>query len=493
MEQMDVEDGSDVIGAGLEDDRTSASAASLPEESSAAVASEEMERPAASAQRDDQGDPHGERVADVEAKPGPSAADNPGEDAADDDEEGAAAAWLAALPEPLQPTALSMKARKKFCGVESGPVMSGDGKVTENLTLRILKSVRVGVEDLKLASNEAVHARCGLLDDQEGRAFVAADLMGVEIVRGKAANESCKIGEQIDELLRGEKARDKAIRSGIRSRKAKARKKPDAETKLLALDEEQRRKRAEHWDAPVVLDLPDPASVIKVDRVRPPPPPKPDPTESQLRAAVTAAEEAAEAAACDLVAARRLMERSEAVRGELHEERMLAATVGWKLEDEEYEELEGRRAELAAAWERQAALDAELRAEYCDAVLRDHDAKAAAADARAELADCRAAAKREAELKAWLAAGRAADEERREADRLRRHKELMEFYDTMTPDELQRRPADAGPRPQRGAVQGLADAPAPRSRAATCVRPARRPVDVAAAVAAAFAAAVAAG
>ena len=132
------------------------------------------------------------------------------------------------------------------------------------------------------------------------------------------------------------------------------------------------------------------------------------------------------------------MERSEAVRGELHKERLLAATVGWKLEDEEYEELKGRRAELAAAWERQAAVDAELRAEYVDAVLRDHDAKAAAAEARAELADCRAAAKREAELKAWLAAGRAADAERREADRLRRHKELMAFYDTMTPDELQR-------------------------------------------------------
>ena len=102
---------------------------------------------------------------------------NTGEDAADDDEEGTAAAWLVALPEPLQPRALSMKARKKFCGIESGPVMSGDGKVTENLTLRILKSARVGVEDLKLASNEAVHESCGLLDDQEGRAFVAADLM----------------------------------------------------------------------------------------------------------------------------------------------------------------------------------------------------------------------------------------------------------------------------------------------------------------------------
>ena len=58
-----------------------------------------------------------------------------------------------------------MKARKKFCGVESGPVMSGDGKVTENLSLRILKSVKLGVQDLDLASNEAAHESCGLIDD----------------------------------------------------------------------------------------------------------------------------------------------------------------------------------------------------------------------------------------------------------------------------------------------------------------------------------------
>ena len=304
--------------------------------------------------------------------------------------------------------------------------------------------MRVGVEALNLASNEAAHESCWLIDDQEGRAFLATDLLGVEIVRGKGANESRKIGEQIDELLRAEKARDKAIRSGIRSRKAKARKKPEtAEKKLLELDEEQRRKRAEHWDAPITLNLPDPESIIKVERVRPPPPPKPEPTESQLRAAVTAAEEAAEVAACDLVAARRLMERSDAARAELHEERLLAATVGWKLDDEAYAELQqSRRAELKAAWDRQAALDADLRAEYRDAVLCDHDAKAAAADARAELADHRAAAKREAALKAELAAARAADEARwaaaDEAERLRRHKELMDFYDTLTPEELQR-------------------------------------------------------
>ena len=168
MEPMDVEDGSDVVGADLEDDRTSASPPSPPEESSAAMASDATEGPEALRERDDGGDPRGERVADDEANPGPSLAANTGEDAADDEEEGAAAAWLAALPEPLQPRALSMTARKKFCSVESGPVMSGDGKVVESLTLRILKSVKVGVEALHLASNEAVHESCGLFDGGGG-------------------------------------------------------------------------------------------------------------------------------------------------------------------------------------------------------------------------------------------------------------------------------------------------------------------------------------
>ena len=337
MEHMDVEDGSDVVGGTLDDECTVASPPLLPEEASSAMAIELGEGLGASAPGDDDGDPHGERVASLETEHVPVPGEQLDEGDADEDAQGAAAAWLEALPEPLQPKALSVKARRKFCGVEKGPVMSGDGKVIENMTLRILKSVKVAVEDLHLASNEAAHESCGLIDDQEGRAFVATDLMGVEIVRGDAVNESRKIGEQIDELLRGEKARDKAIRSGIRSRKAKARKKPDAEAKLLALDEEQRRKRAEHWDAPITtINLPDPNSLIKVESVRRPPPPKPEPTESQLCAAVTAVEEAAEVASCDLVAAQRLMERADAVGAELNQERMVAATAGWKLDDEAY-------------------------------------------------------------------------------------------------------------------------------------------------------------
>ena len=77
MVPMDVEDGSDAIGADLEDDRTSASPPSPPEESSSETASEVNKALAASTPRDDHGDPHGERVADVEARSWPSAADNP--------------------------------------------------------------------------------------------------------------------------------------------------------------------------------------------------------------------------------------------------------------------------------------------------------------------------------------------------------------------------------------------------------------------------------
>ena len=39
---------------------------------------------------------------------------------------------------------------------------------------------------LNLKTNAAVHAACGGLDDQEGRAFLTADYMGVELVRNQA-------------------------------------------------------------------------------------------------------------------------------------------------------------------------------------------------------------------------------------------------------------------------------------------------------------------
>eukprot|EP00966_Prymnesium_polylepis_P121391 2805602-Prymnesium_polylepis.1 len=105
---------------------------------------------------------------------------------------GAAAECLSALPELLQPKALTEKALKMFTGAEKGAVKSGDGAALEQLSLRVLKSIHAAIKALNLVTNADVRACCGLLDDQEARAFLAADLMGIELVRGSLANESRK-------------------------------------------------------------------------------------------------------------------------------------------------------------------------------------------------------------------------------------------------------------------------------------------------------------
>ena len=67
-----------------------------------------------------------------------------------------------------------------------------------------------------------------------------------------------------------------------------------------------------------------------------------------MRDALQAAEEAAAIAECDLVAARRCLEKADKLREQLHEEQLAAATSGWKLDDEAYAELKAHRAELDA-------------------------------------------------------------------------------------------------------------------------------------------------
>ena len=99
--------------------------------------------------------------------------------AKEEEEGGAAAEYLKALPELLQPQALTTKALKMFTGVARGPILSGDGKVLERFSLRVLKSIAAGIQPLNLKANAAVHESCGLLDDQEGRAFLAADLLSL--------------------------------------------------------------------------------------------------------------------------------------------------------------------------------------------------------------------------------------------------------------------------------------------------------------------------
>jgi hypothetical protein len=433
MEPMDTDEASDgvafdpkvvcapVEGAALTEDLVLTDADCWPE-NSVAIDTENVDAQISDA-----------RVTNLEAISEPSVEQPVDQEEEEEEEVGAAAECLSGLPELLQPKALSEKALNKFTGAEKGPVMSGDGAVLEQLSLRVLKSISAAIKALNLVTNADVHACCGLLDDQEARAFLAADLLGIELVRGSRANESRKVGEQIDTLLRGEKARDKLIRKGIRSRKSKARGKPGAESKLPALDVEQRRKRAEHWDAAVALELPD-TSVTKVEKERerplPPPPPTPPPsTAPPTAAAIAKLDEAVALADCDVVAARRRLERSEAAMQECLAQRLEAAKVGHNHDDDAYADLLTVRAELATEWEQHRALGLELRREQADAEDRLAEARDAAKEARDDVA----MATRSAELEAEWRARQAAIDER---FRLERHRRLMEFYDTMTPDEL---------------------------------------------------------
>ena len=257
-----------------------------------------------------------------------------------------------------------------------------------------------------------------------------ADLLGIELARGSRTNESRKVGEQIDELLRGEKARDAQIRKGIRSRKAKARSKPGAEAKLTELDAEQHRRRAEHWDAEVTLNLPDPITTkVETERERPPPPPKPPPRLptvadlAKLDAAVVRAD-------ADVVAARRRYKRAEVTMQKCLTEWTEAASI----DDHEWDD-EGRaalrdvRANLEAEYEAHRALVGELRRGLADAEHRHREARDAAQEARDDGAAEKQAAARAAEFQARMAA-------RAERFRLEKHGKLMAFYDSMTPEEL---------------------------------------------------------
>eukprot|EP00966_Prymnesium_polylepis_P166725 3853906-Prymnesium_polylepis.1 len=230
-------------------------------------------------------------------------------------------------------------------------------------------------------------------------------------------------------MLSDAKAHVDRLKGAARKRKTDARKKQltaeELANKLKAIDEKLAWDLLAYACTAVELELPE--GVVQVKRERPPPaPPTPVETESQLRDAVQAAEDAAAIAECDLVAARRCMERADSVRKELHNARMESAFGGWKLDDEAYEALKVQRAELDAAWDRHLATASELRQYYKDAQLHEHDAKFAAEEARANLAAHRTAVKHKAEVQA-------ADEERH---RLAKHRALMDLYDTMTEEEI---------------------------------------------------------
>ena len=169
----------------------------------------------------------------------------------------------------------------------------------------------------------------------------------------EAPTEGHKVGQQIDDILSDAKKQVERLKGAARKRKTDARKKglgaAELAGKLRSIDEKLAADLSAY--ARTLVDIELPKGVVEVKRERPPPPlPTPVDTESRLRAAVQAAEDAAAIADCDLIATRRVMERADALRAELHKERVANATNGWKLDDEAYAELQARRAELDAAW-----------------------------------------------------------------------------------------------------------------------------------------------
>jgi hypothetical protein len=333
---------------------------------------------------------------------------------------------------------LTERLTKMVTDVKDGPVASGDGRAVGQLDIQDCRDIRDAADKLKISNNPAVKAACGSLDDQEGRGWLGADLLGVTLLHSyEAPTEGHKVGQQIDDILSDAKKQVERLKGAARKRKTDARKKglgaAELAGKLRSIDEKLAADLSAY--ARTLVDIELPKGVVEVKRERPPPPlPTPVDTESRLRAAVQAAEDAAAIADCDLIATRRVMERADALRAELHKERVANATNGWKLDDEAYAELQAHRAELDAAWAKHMTVCSELRQEHADAQLCAHDAAFAAEEARHNLAAHRAAVKLEAELKAAHEAARAAADEE---ERLRRHAELMALYDTMSPEELQ--------------------------------------------------------
>ena len=99
---------------------------------------------------------------------------------------------------------------KMVTHVEDGPKPSGNGKAVDQLTLQDLKDINIGVAAFNVTTNDAIQQACPTgLDDQEGRGFVGADLLGAELVPTHVApTEAHKVGLQIDDLLREAKEAD---------------------------------------------------------------------------------------------------------------------------------------------------------------------------------------------------------------------------------------------------------------------------------------------
>ena len=97
---------------------------------------------------------------------------------------------------------LTARFTKMVTGVHNAPVPSGDGKAVEQLNLQDLRDIDKTVLFFKVLVNPAIREACSDLDEREARGFLAADLLGVELVPGaQAPTEAHEVGKQVEDKL----------------------------------------------------------------------------------------------------------------------------------------------------------------------------------------------------------------------------------------------------------------------------------------------------
>ena len=114
---------------------------------------------------------------------------------------------------------------------------------------------------LKISKNVAVKEACGSLDDQEGRGWLGADLLGVTLMHSyKPPTEAHTAGQQIDDILSEAKTHVERLKGAARKRKTDARKKglgaEDLAAKLEGIDAKLARDLAEYARTAINIELP---------------------------------------------------------------------------------------------------------------------------------------------------------------------------------------------------------------------------------------------
>ena len=316
---------------------------------------------------------------------------------------------------------LTERLTKMITDVQDGPLASGEGRAVDKLTIQDLRDIRDAADKLKITKNPAVKAACGSLDDQEGRGWLGADLLGVTLVHSyEAPTEGHKVGQQIDDILSDAKKQVERLKGAARKRKTDARKKglgaAELAGQLRSIDEKLAADLSAY--ARTLVDIELPKGVVEVKRERPPPPPPvPVETVSQRRTKVEKAEEAAACADADEVAARRRYDKSEAAAKIISDRRLENSSGGWCLEDEAYEQLLAARVVDDREHEQASALSGQLLGEWMAARSAALEARIAADEARADATSEQRWAALELTWKQCNAEREAAREAAREAER----------------------------------------------------------------------------